>query len=163
MPRRSLRRRGRGFSLIELVVTLAILAMLASVAVPFAQIIEQRRKESDLREGLHTIRRALDAYQQAVADKRIIASADTHGYPPTLEDLVKGVQDASKPGDARIYFLRRLPRDPFYPNQSAPAEESWGKRDYSSPPDSPSEGREIFDVYSLSDKVGLNGVPYREW
>lgn len=156
-------RRQRGFSLIELVVTLAILALLASIAVPFAQVVEQRRKEGELRDGLRVIRLALDRYQQAVVDKRIIGTADTHGYPPTLEELTKGVQDASKPGDSKIYFLRRLPRDPFFPNQAAPAADTWGKRSYESPPDYPSEGREVFDVYSLSDKVGLNGVPYREW
>lgn len=156
-------RRSSGFSLVELMITLAILALLASVAVPFAQLAQQRHKEGELREGLRQIRTALDAYRQAVKEGRVDAAADSSGYPPDLDVLWKGVADKSRPDAVKIYFLRRLPRDPFFPDASAPAAETWGLRSYASPPDAPEPGRDVFDVYSLSTGTGLNGLPYREW
>ena len=156
-------RRHSGFSLIELMITLAMLALLASVAVPFAQLAQQRHKEGELREALRQIRSALDAYRQAVKEGRIEAAADSSGYPPDLDVLWKGVPDKTKPDASKLYFLRRLPRDPFFPDASAPAAETWGLRSYASPPDAPEPGPDVFDVYSLSTASGLNGVPYREW
>lgn len=156
-------RRSSGFSLVELMITLAILALLASVAVPFAQLAQQRHKEGELREALRQIRTALDAYRQAVKEGRVDAAADSSGYPPDLDVLWKGVADKSRPDAVKIYFLRRLPRDPFFPDASAPAAETWGLRSYASPPDAPEPGRDVFDVYSLSTATGLNGLPYREW
>ena len=156
-------RRSAGFSLIELVVTLAILALLASVAVPFAQLVQQRHREGELREALRQIRTALDAYRQGVREGRIEAAADASGYPPDLDVLWQGVADKTRPDASRIYLLRRLPRDPFYPDPAAPPAETWGLRSYASPPDLPAAGRDVFDVYSLSPATGLNGVPYREW
>ena len=158
MPRRS-----GGFSLIELMVTLAILALLASMAVPFAQLVQQRHKETELREALRQIRTALDAYKQSVKEGRVDSPADGSGYPPDLDVLWQGVADKTKPNASRLYFLRRLPRDPFYPDAAAPPAETWGLRSYDSPPDAPAPGRDVFDVYSLSPATGLNGVPYREW
>jgi general secretion pathway protein G len=156
-------RRGNGFSLIELVVTLAILALLASVAVPFAQLVQQRHKETELREALWQIRTALDAYKQGVKEGRVESPADGSGYPPDLDALWQGVADKTKPDASKLYFIRRLPRDPFYPDPAATSAETWGVRSYASPPDAPAAGRDVFDVYSLSPKTGLNGVPYREW
>lgn len=159
----------RGFTLIELVVTIAILGLLASVAVPFAQLVQQRQKEAELRDGLKQIRTAIDAYKQAVERGKkkekegIDAPADSTGYPPDLDVLWKGVVDTSKPNDSKIYFLRRLPRDPFFPDATAAPAATWGKRSYASPPDEPQEGDDVYDVYSLSEKTGLNGVRYREW
>lgn len=152
-----------GFSLIELMVTLAILALLASVAVPFGQLVQQRQKETQLREALRQIRTALDTYRQGVREGRVEAPADASGYPPGLDALWQGVPDKTKPDASKLYFLRRLPRDPFYPDASAPPAETWGLRSYASPPDAPAPGRDVFDVYSLSTATGLNGVPYREW
>lgn len=156
-------RSSRGFSLIELVVTLAILALLASMAVPFAQLVQQRQKETELSTALRQIRTALDAYKQNVKEGRIESPADGSGYPPDLDVLWQGVTDKTKPDASKIYLLRRLPRDPFSPDASAPAASTWGARSYASPPDAPALGRDVFDVYSLSAKTGLNGIPYREW
>ena len=156
-------RRSSGFSLVELMITLAMLALLASVAVPFAQLAQQRHKEGELREALRQIRTALDAYRQAVKEGRIEAAADASGYPPDLDALWKGIPDKTRPDAAKLYFLRRLPRDPFFPDASAPAAETWGLRSYASPPEAPEPGRDVFDVYSLSTATGLNGLPYREW
>ena len=155
--------RNAGFSLIELVVTLAILALLASVAVPFAQLVQQRQKETELREALRQIRTALDAYRQGVREGRIEAAADASGYPPDLDALWQGEADKTKPDASKLYFLRRLPRDPFFPDPAAAPASTWGLRSYASPPDAPAAGRDVYDVYSLSPQTGLNGVPYREW
>ena len=155
--------RNAGFSLIELVVTLAILALLASVAVPFAQLVQQRQKETELRDALRQIRGALDAYKQGVDDGRIESPADASGYPPDLDALWQGVPDKTKPDASKLYFLRRLPRDPFYPDPAEAPAATWGLRSHASPPDAPAAGRDVYDVYSLSAKTGLNGVPYREW
>ncbi|MBW8328947.1 MAG: type II secretion system GspH family protein [Thiobacillus sp.] len=155
--------RNAGFSLIELMVTLAILALLASVAVPFAQLVQQRQKETELREALRQIRNALDAYRQGVREGRIESPADASGYPPDLDALWQGVADKTKPDASRLYFMRRLPRDPLFPDPAVPPAATWGVRSYASPPDAPAAGRDVYDVYSLSGKTGLNGVPYREW
>lgn len=145
-------------------VTIAILGLLATVALPFAQLVQQRQKEAQLRDGLRQIRNAIDAYKQAVLDGQIDkATLRPQGYPPDLDALWKGVADKTKPDDSQIYFLRRLPRDPFFPDANAEPAATWGKRSYESPPDAPQEGDDVYDVYSLSDKTGLNGVPYREW
>jgi general secretion pathway protein G len=156
-------RRTRGFTLIELVVTVAIVALLATVAMPMVEVTVQRSKEHDLRTALRQIRNALDAYKLAVEEGRIIDAANPSGYPPTLETLAQGVPDARSPEQSKIYFLRRLPRDPMAHDPLRPAAETWGLRSYGSDADEPREGDEVFDVYSTSAGTGLNGVPYREW
>lgn len=153
----------RGFTLIEVVVTVAIMAVLASVAVPMTELVIQRGKERDLRNALLLLREAIDTYKQAVDDGRIVKLVDQSGYPPTLETLVNGVEDAKDPKKRKIYFLRRIPRDPMFTVGSAVAAETWGRRSYASPADDPHEGEDVFDIYSLSTVTGLDGVPYREW
>lgn len=152
-----------GFTLIELVITVAIVGVLALLATPLLEISAQRHKEAELRLALREIRSAIDAYHQAVKDKRIESPADASGYPPTLHVLAAGVPDITRPDRRKLYFLRRLPRDPMHPDGTLPAAETWGLRSYDSPPEAPSAGEDVYDVYSLSDKTGLNGVPYREW
>lgn len=155
-------RRHRGFTLIELVVAVAIVGVLAMMAVPLLEMSAQRQKEAELRSALRQIRTAIDAYHQAVVDKKIEAAADASGYPPDLAMLAEGVTDITTPDGKSLYFLRRIPKDPFAPVEQS-AEESWGLRSYASSPDDPMEGDDVFDVYSRSEKIGLNGVPYREW
>lgn len=154
--------RWRGFTLIELLVTVAIVGVLATVTVPLAQLTVQRHKEQELRRGLRELRTAIDAYKRAADEGRILRRVDDSGYPPTLQLLVDGVEDARRSDRGRLYFLRRLPRDPFAPATLDPAA-SWGKRSYASPPEAPTEGRDVYDVHSLAPGAGLNGVPYRQW
>jgi len=153
----------RGFTLIELLVTLAILALLGTLVVPVAQVTAQRRDEQELRRALREIRAGIDAYKKASDENRIAKAAGSTGYPPTLDVLVEGVRDLRSPKQAKIYFLRRLPRDPFNGDASLNAGETWGKRSYASEPDEPKEGEDVYDVYSLSERPGLNGIPYNKW
>ncbi|PHV29886.1 general secretion pathway protein GspG [Janthinobacterium sp. BJB312] len=153
----------RGFTFIELMITLAIMATLATVAVPMAQVAQQRAKEQQLRSALIEMREAIDTYKRASDNGRIKLSLGASGYPKKLEELVEGVPDQRSPSKQNIYFLRRLPRDPFQPREEGSAADSWSKRAYASPPDNPSEGEDVFDVASRSTKVGLNGMPLNQW
>lgn len=152
-----------GFTFVELMITLAIMAVLVTVAVPMAQLAVQRHKEHELREALAQIRDALDAYKRASDQGRIVMRLGESGYPKSLADLVEGVDDQRSPAKKKLYFLRRLPADPLNTNSNDKPEQTWGLRSYASSPDDPSEGEDIFDVYSRSEKLGLNGVPYRQW
>jgi general secretion pathway protein G len=156
-------KRAGGFTLLELLITVAIVGLLASIALPLSEMATQRAKEQDLRRALREIREALDAYKRASDEGRITRLADQSGYPPSLAALVQGVADAKSPSGATLYFLRRVPRDPLAADASVAAETTWGLRSYDSPPDAPRPGKDVFDVYSMSAGVGLNGVPYKEW
>jgi general secretion pathway protein G len=154
----------KGFTLIELVVTVAVVGLLATAVLPLAELAVQRHKEHELRLALREIRAGLDAYKQAVDEGRIVHSLVKSGYPASLQVLVDGVPDASSPdGKERIYFLRRIPRDPMAADPALPAAETWGKRSYESSADAPAAGEDVFDAYSLSAGIGMNGVPYRNW
>jgi general secretion pathway protein G len=146
----------RGFTLIELLIVVAILALLASVAAPLAELGVQRNREGELRQALRDIRGAIDAYKRAADDGRIERAADASGYPPTLAALADGVPDKRKTDGSKLYFLRRVPRDPM-------SGEEWGLRSYASPADDPREGDDVYDVFSKSEDTGLNGVPYQKW
>ena len=153
----------QGFTLIELVITVAIVALLASVALPVSELAVQRTKEQELRRTLRQIRDAIDMYKQASDEGRIRKSIGDSGYPKKLEDLAEGVDDQKSPKKEKIYFLRRVPRDPLNADPTLSAAATWGKRSYASPPDDPKEGDDVFDVFSLAQGKGINGQPYRDW
>ena len=155
--------RPSGFTLIELLITVAIVGLLASVALPLTELAVQRSKEQELRIALREIRTGIDAYKKAWDEGRIQKSLDDSGYPKKLEVLAEGVEDFKNPKRVKMYFLRRVPRDPMMRDTRSDPAETWGKRAYKSPPDEPQEGDDVYDVYSLSAGVGLNSVPYREW
>ncbi len=153
----------RGFTLIELVITVAIVALLASVALPVSELAVQRTKEQELRRTLRQIREAIDLYKQAWDEGRIQKSVGDSGYPKKLEALAEGVDDQKSPKKEKIYILRRIPRDPLNADPTLSAAATWGKRSYASPPDDPKEGDDVFDVFSLAQGKGINGQPYRDW
>lgn len=152
-----------GFTFVELMMTLAIMGVLALVSVPLAQYVNQRQKEHELRTALIEIRAALDAYKRASEQGRIQLKIGESGYPPSLNALVDGVVDQRSPIRQKLFFLRRLPSDPMATNSSGDPAASWGVRSYSSSADEPLEGADVFDVFSRSTKVGINGVPYSRW
>jgi general secretion pathway protein G len=153
--------RGRGFSLIELLAVMAVLGVLAVAALPMAELVRQREQERELKQALWELRAAIDAYKRAHDAGAIAKSGPPSGYPPSLSALVEG-RARSNPGQGRAYFLRRVPRDPFAPVELS-AEATWGLRSYESPPDKPRPGDDVYDVYSKSDRNGLNGMPLRQW
>lgn len=157
-----MKQRVRGFTLLELMVALAIMGLLASVALPLAELTIQRNKESELRAALRQIREALDEYKRAADEGRILQHPGDSGYPRSLATLVEGVEDAKSPTRTKMHFLRRIPRDPFS-DQGVSAEAGWGLRSYKSSHSSPQPGEDVYDVFSLSRDTGLNGVPYRDW
>ena len=156
--------RPHGFTLIEMLVTVTIVALLSTVAFPLLELAERRSNERELREALRQIRTALDSYKQAVDEGRILEVTKGSGYPPNLDVLVSGVADAKSPNrDQKIYFLRKIPRDPLGLPPAAGAMPDWGLRSYASAPVDPQAGADVFDVYSRSPAIGLNGIAYKDW
>jgi len=157
----------KGFTLIELVVAVAIVSILAAAALPMNELVVQRAKEQDLRRALRDIRTAIDAHKQACDEGRIAKceknTPGVSGYPKRLEDLVEGMEDQKLAKRDKIYFLRRIPRDPFATDSALSDAATWAKRSYASPPDEPREGEDVFDVYTTATGKGINGRPYREW
>lgn len=152
-----------GFTIIELLVTVFILSILAGVTMPMAELVVQRGKEERLRMALQDIRQALDRYKKASDEGRIAKQIGDPGYPPSLDTLVAGVVDLRSPNGQKLYFLRRVPSDPMASDARISPDQSWGKRSYASSAEDPREGADVYDIYSLSEGVGLNGVPYRQW
>jgi len=160
--RRSGKQRARGVTLVELVAVSAILLVMASVTLPVANTMVKRQKELELRRSLRQIREAIDRFQFDVQRfpgirTNYLSISNEEGYPEELKWLYEGV-DTGQGAKEVIKYLRRLPVDPLT------GDEEWGTRSSRDRPDALfSDGINIFDVYSQSDKVGLNGVPYSEW
>lgn len=152
-----------GFTLIELMITVAIVALLASAAFPVSELVVRRAKESELRRDLRQMRDAIDAYKLAWDEGRVKKSVDETGYPKSLEQLAEGVENEKSPKREKIYFLRHVPRDPFNADASLSAAATWGKRSYASDPDEPRDGADVFDVFSTAPGKGSDGRAYKEW
>lgn len=159
----------RGFTLVELLVVLAILGVLAGLVMPLGHTLLVAQKERELRLALQEIRSAIDAYKKA-SDRSLgqatqgAASLSTaSGYPPTLQALVDGVNDNSAPtGGRMVYFLRKVPRDPFA-DATVPAELTWKLRSYASSATHPEPGADVYDVHSSSTAQALDGSWYAQW
>ncbi len=154
---RLLRRRRRGFTLAEMVLVCALLVLLAGVALPVSRSTIRRGKEIELRHALRQLRNAIDEHKRYSDAGLIPIELGADGYPSELEVLVEGL-DVVGQVDKKVRFLRRVPVDPMT------GEAEWGLRSFQDEPDSSSWGGEnVYDVHSLSEGVGLNGVPYAEW
>jgi len=150
-------RKPSGVTLIELLVTLVILSVLATCIMPLSRISYKRSKELKLRENLRIIRTALDEYKRLSDEGKIPRKAGASGYPENLEVLVEGV-DLKGPVKMKKKFLRRIPRDPMTEDGE------WGLRSYFDEPDSEIwGGQDVYDVYSKSEEIALDGTPYKEW
>jgi len=160
-----------GFTLIELVITLALVGLLASVALPLYEISSTRFKEAELRQALRTIRTGLDAYKAASDSGALQKDAGESGYPSSLDALTQVLEIANKrdfglnanEAPKRIVILRQLPRDPFFPDPLVPAAQTWHTRAYASRADDPQPGADVFDVSSKSARIGLDGTAYSAW
>jgi general secretion pathway protein G len=155
-----------GFTLIELVITVLIVAILGSAAMPMIQLNVKRSKETELRRSLWQLRDAIDAYKKAADEGVIETKIDQTGYPPNLTVLVEGVENLKDPDGRKIKFLRRIPIDPMLSKEQINTEDvttSWGLRSYASDSNNPEAGEDVYDIYSLSKEVGINGVPYAKW
>jgi len=202
----STKRRGGGFTLIELVVTLVLVSVLALVSVPLYEVTVTHAKESELRHALREIRDALDAYKLATDTGVVAKDVGTSGFPPNLRTLVEGVDTvatpmsgsslANNPGafngapgmnaapgagggaapppaaaasanaatvPAHMVFLRQIPRDPFFEDQSVAPELQWNVRAYGAMPGDFSGGADVYDVSSKSEAIGRNGIAYKDW
>ncbi len=152
----------RGLTLFELLICITIMAILASVTLPMAELTVTRTKEIELRRALREVRSAIDSwkddYDKAVKDKKIIASVNETGYPESLEELLEG-NDWGGLYPYKRRYLRRIPVDPF-----DEYDEGWGMRSYKDEPDSTVYGGEdLYDIYSQSTRIGLDGTPYNTW
>lgn len=153
----------RGVTLIELMVTLTILGLLGTLVAPVVQVVVQRRQEQQLRQALHEVRQAIDMYKHAYDEGRIAKTVPGNGYPATLDLLVEGVPDQRNPKRAKLFFMRRVPRDPFNVDSTLPAAKTWVLRSYASDAADPREGDDVYDIASGSQRIGLNDAPYRSW
>jgi general secretion pathway protein G len=152
-----------GYTLVELLVVLAMMGVLASVAMPAAQAVVQRDRERELRRALWEIRDAIDAWRRACAQGAIVMPDGALPFPPSLSALAELQPDQRAERNGHVLrFLRRVPRDPFAaPGQSA--EQTWAQRSYRSEANRPEPGSEVYDVHSRYGGLGLNGVPISTW
>jgi general secretion pathway protein G len=159
------RRPSRGFTLVELLVSLALLGIAAAAVLPLATVTAQRAKEAELRASLRLVRNAIDGYKAASDSGLIDKQPGASGYPPSLDILVQGVPRSAAygPNASPLVFLRRVPRDPFFENNEVPAAQTWDLRSYGSPPDNPRGGADVFDITSRSRRPATDGSRLNEW
>ena len=152
-------RRQGGFTLLELIIALGVLAIVAMATIPYMRNAIKREREVVLRRNLRTIRKALDAYNIDYNGGKVGAldkKEGDMGYPPSLELLVEGIHPPNT--DKTIRYLRRIPVDPMT------GKSDWGFRAVQDSDDSDSwNGKNIFDVYSKSKETALNGTKYSDW
>ncbi len=155
----------RGFTLIEMLVTLALVGIAAAIVLPLAAVMEQRAKEAELRVALRTIRHALDEYKAAADAGAIDKPTGSSGYPRSLEVLVDGVPRSAAFGlnATPMVFLRRVPRDPFFEDTAAPPAQTWRTRNYGAPSGDFTGGADVFDIASRSAKTALDGSRVGDW
>ncbi len=146
----------RGFTMVELLAVLGILAVLLVLSMPLAELTMRREREAELKQDLWAIRDAIDAYKR-MADAGLIPQSPKSGYPPDLQTLVAGVRTNTS---TMAYFLRSVPQDPF---AASAADGGWALRSYNSPPNPAEAGDDVFDVHSRSAEIGLNGIPLAQW
>ncbi len=152
------RKRQNGVTLVELVVTIAVMSILAGALIPITKFAVKRQKELELRRDLRTMRQAIDLYKK-FCDTGVIqkSGVDSECYPPDLDTLVEGVEKTGALGQ-KIKFLRRIPLDPMIKSKD------WGLRSYQDEPDSTSWGHEnVYDVYTTATGKGLDGTQYKDW
>jgi len=160
----------QGLTIIELIITVAILTVLGMLVLPLTQMTVKRTKELELRRNLREIRTAIDNYKKAYDDavdvkKTKQKAVDKSGYPETFELLIEG-DDFGEVGKDKKKFLRRIPPDPFNRKgkDAKKADEMWGLRSYADKPDSTQwDGKDVFDVYSLSEETAIDGTKYKDW
>lgn len=159
MARHKARRRfvSSGFTMAEMVIAASVLAILAAVALPVAKFSIKRAKEAELRYDLRIMRSAIDEYKRFTDAGLLPPELGADGYPSEFEDLVEPL-DLVGQVDKQIRLLRKIPVDPMT------GEAEWGTRSWQDEWDADSRhGENVFDVYSLSEGTGMNGIPYAEW
>jgi general secretion pathway protein G len=155
--------RVRGFTIIELLVVMAILGVLAAAVMPLSETLIRSQQEHELQRALWDIRDAIDEYKRAVDAGALVTKEGKSNYPATLQALVDGFDDARPDAKSRhLYFLRQVPRDPFA-DVALAADKTWRLRSYQSPPDKPAAGEDVYDVHSSSDETALDGSSYSKW
>lgn len=147
----------KGLTLIEILITIVIIGILASILMPLSRMTVKRTKEVELRRNLRIIRDALDEYKKYATEKKISVEVDSTGYPKKLEVLVEGGELIGQQGKKKK-FLRGVPIDPITNSIG------WGMRCYEDEPDAISWcGKDVFDIFSKSEDIALDGTKYKEW
>jgi general secretion pathway protein G len=149
--------RAHGFTVVELAIVAAMIAILTAMVVPIARYTVKRQKELELRDQLRSMRNAIDKYKQYSDGGLIQIQLGNEGYPPDLETLVDGVPQIGQV-NKKMKFLRQVPIDPM----TGKAE--WGLRSFQDDPDSVAwGGSNVYDVHSLSGLRAIDGSYYKDW